>query len=408
MTPKIPIRNVWLLQLYASSLYRAIGQQMVAPENNPEDLPALVAGMLADAVTRRLHTGLSVGFRQKSRPATRVRGRINVLPTARHQLLSRGQVHCTFDEVVTDTPANRLVKAALWRATVLVQGQQRFRSLALQLEAAGVGDPCPPPSHVPGFYRDRLLVRDRQMIAAADLLLNLAVPTTHQGDKLLPAPDMDEHYLRDLFERACVGFYRLRLRHQGWKVSHGSQLKWDTSSMSPGMAAILPRMKLDIELVLPDPTGHSPRRIVIDTKFTSITKANRFGNLKLRSDYVYQIYAYLMSQEASETDPKSEGLMLHPALGEPVDEEVVIQGHRIRFATVDLAADSSTIAVQLLEAITARKQSGASVNSERVTDMPRPHLERDTPTHPRPVPGTLSGRDSRMAPDMASSSQTVD
>lgn len=351
MTPKIPIRNVWLLQLYASSLYRAVGQQMVAAENNPEDLPALVAGILADAVTQRLHTGLSVGFRQTSRPVTRVRGRINVLPTARHQLLSRGQVHCTFDEVVTDTPANRLVRAALWRAVVLVPGQPRLRSLALQLGAAGVAGPCPPPSHVPGLLRERLLVRDRRMIAAADLLLNLALPTTDEGGRLLPSPDMDEHYLRDLSERACVGFYRLRLQPQGWKVRHGSQLKWDTSSMSSGMEAILPGMKLDIELVGPDLAGPGRRRIVIDTKFTSITKTNQFGDLKLRSGYVYQIYAYLMSQERFETVPKSEGLILHPVVGEQADEGVVIQGHRIRFATVDLAADSVTIADQLLEAI---------------------------------------------------------
>jgi len=43
--------------------------------------------------------------------------------------------------------------------------------------------------------------------------------------------------------------------------------------------------------------------------------------------------------------------MLHPSVGEPVDEEVMIQGHRIRFATVDLTADSATIAEQLLAAI---------------------------------------------------------
>lgn len=352
MTLQIPIRNVWLLQLYASSLYRAVGQQLVDAEENPEDLPALVAGMLADAVTQRLHTGLSVGFSQASRPVTRVRGRINVLPTARHQLLSRGQVHCTFDEVVTDTPANRLVRAALWRAAVFVPGEPRLRSLALQLEAAGVRGPCPPPSHVPGLHRERLLVRDRLMIAAADLVLNLALPTTDEGGKLLPAPDVSEHYLRDLFERACAGFYRLRLEPHGWKVKHGSQLRWDFSSMSSGMEAMLPGMKLDIELVRPYPAGLGRRRIVIDTKFTSVTKTNQFGDLKLRSDYIYQIYAYLMSQEASETDPRSEGLMLHPVVGDPVDEEVVIQGHRIRFATVDLSADSATMADQLLGAIT--------------------------------------------------------
>lgn len=121
------------------------------------------------------------------------------------------------------------------------------------------------------------------------------------------------------------------------------------------MREILPTMELDIELVQPDQTGPGRRRIVIDTKFAAITHTNRFGDPKLRSQYVYQIYAYLMSQEGSETDPKSEGLMLHPVIGEPVDEEVVIQGHRIRFTTVDLAANSATMAAQLLEAISRAK-----------------------------------------------------
>ncbi len=113
MTLQIPIRNVWLLQLYASWLYESNGANLVAAEDNPEELPDLVARILADEVTVRLHTGLSVGIRQTTRAVTRVRGRINVLTTERHQLLSRGQISCTFDEIVTDTPANRLVKAAL-------------------------------------------------------------------------------------------------------------------------------------------------------------------------------------------------------------------------------------------------------------------------------------------------------
>ena len=70
----------------------------------------------------------------------------------------------------------------------------------------------------------------------------------------------------------------------------------------------------------------------------------------LRSGYIYQIYAYLRSQ-AGRGDPLADsasGLLLHPSLGEMIDETVVIQGHRIRFATVDLAASATTIRSQLL------------------------------------------------------------
>jgi len=40
--------------------------------------------------------------------------------------------------------------------------------------------------------------------------------------------------------------------------------------------------------------------------------------------------------------------LLHPAIGEMVDETVVIQGHAIRFLTVDLAADAIEIRKRLI------------------------------------------------------------
>ena len=70
----------------------------------------------------------------------------------------------------------------------------------------------------------------------------------------------------------------------------------------------------------------------------------------MRSGYIYQIYAYLRSQERH-TDPVSlttSGMLLHPCIGEEFDEAVTIQGHRIRFATVDLAADGLYIRNRLL------------------------------------------------------------
>jgi 5-methylcytosine-specific restriction enzyme subunit McrC len=355
---QIPIRNIWLLQLFASSLYRRLGTGLVAAEENPEDLPDLVGRILLEEVTSRLHTGLSVGFQQSTRDLRRVRGRINVLTTERHQLLLRGQVSCTFDEIVTDTPANRLVKAALERAAVLTSGRSVYRSLALQLEAAGVRGPCPPLSAAPAMQRQRLLIRDRVMIAAAELLLTLAIPTTESGDRMLPLPSLDDPYLRRLFEFATYGFYRHRLLPEGWKVTHGRHLSWDVSAASPGMSAILPGMQLDVVLEHLDPSGAGPRRIVIDTKFTAVTKSGHYREATLASDYVYQMYAYLMSQDGREVDGKSEGLMLHPAVGDRLDEEVVIQGHRIRFATVDLMGSSQSVASDFLTVVSEAPGSG--------------------------------------------------
>ena len=65
------------------------------------------------------------------------------------------------------------------------------------------------------------------------------------------------------------------------------------------------------------------------------------------------MYAYLRSQESS-GDPLNEnasGLLLHPSVGKNIDEYIVIQNHKIQFATVDLAATAIEIREQLLQVI---------------------------------------------------------
>ena len=91
-------------------------------------------------------------------------------------------------------------------------------------------------------------------------------------------------------------------------------------------------------------------------EFNSMLASGWHRDKALRSGYLYQIYAYLRSQ-AGRGDPladRAEGLLLHPSVGESVDETAVIQGHRIRFATVDLTASTSEIRKQLRQACAPR------------------------------------------------------
>lgn len=131
------------------------------------------------------------------------------------------------------------------------------------------------------------------------------------------------------------------------------------------MMAVLPGMQVDVVLEHADSAG-APRRIVIDPKFTTVTKQGHYRHATFASGYVYQIYAYLMSQDVREPKAKSEGLMLHPTVGDHLDEEVVIQGHRIRFATVDLVASPRTLANELLAAISPIRPLATSGNDENL------------------------------------------
>ena len=349
--------------LYASELYRELPRaRSVDVENDPDELPNLVAEVLTHAVERRIRRNLSYGYRRRQADLNRVRGRIDLLRTERRQLLQRGRVACSFEELTVDTPRNRFVKAALNLLRGVVSKDEfkyKCRSLATSMERAGVtGDPA---STNRGRPRTRLArvgrlgADDREMLSAARLAFDLALPTEDVGRYFLPTIDR-EFRSWHLFERAVGGFYKVVLSHRGWKVRQGRWYDWQIQAKSLGIDAVLPKMQTDIvlEQLSPDPSNIT-RRIVIDTKFTSIVGSGHHRDQTLDSGHIYQIYAYLMSQER-EADPislRSTGILLHPATGEDFDEFAVIQDHKIRFATVDLAADSKTIRHQLLRAVDA-------------------------------------------------------
>ena len=340
---RIPVRNLWLLMLYASDLTRVRGTFDAIVDEDIDDLPDLVARLLANSVERRLRRNLTRGYQHREMVLTRVRGRINILTTEARQLLSRGEVSCRFDELTNDTPRNRLVRAALDVMVRIVRSdelRQRCRALTSCLANAGVGSGRPSRANLAHDQIGRNDSSDRFMVALARLAFDLALPTENSGATALVEPDREEVWVRRLFEKAVLGFARVELAPLGWLVRGGIPLNWQVSSASEGLSGILPGMVTDI--VLDPPTGG--RRIVIDTKFASILSAGRFDNAGLKSGYLYQMYAYLRSQEGRDSRwQDAAGLFLHPAISGRVQEYVGIQNHLITFATVDLSGPSTAI-----------------------------------------------------------------
>lgn len=349
---RIPVRNLWLLMLYASALFRQLDQARIAIEKNPDDIPDLVAEVLARAVERRLMRNLSYGYQTRKAILGRVRGRIDLLNTERHQLLARGIVACQFDDFTVNTPRNRFVRAALDSVARIVfrpELAHRCRVLAGSLKRIGVTGEKPSQTEVSADRFGRHDTGDKLMVEAAHLAFDLALPTEASGSKLLSLPDREITWVRRLYEKAVAGFYDVVLSPKGWRVDAGKTIGWLIEDKTPGINKILPSMRTDVVL---DHHG-SGHRIVIDTKFTSIVTRGWYKEETLRSGYIYQIYAYLRSQEGNNDPlaPHASGLLLHPSIDEMVDETVVIQGHAIRFATVDLGATTGDIRKQLLRVV---------------------------------------------------------
>jgi 5-methylcytosine-specific restriction enzyme subunit McrC len=97
------------------------------------------------------------------------------------------------------------------------------------------------------------------------------------------------------------------------------------------------------------------RMIVLDTKFTAQSLAeNQWGKLLFDSSHLYQIYAYLKSQEhLSQAHRTAAGILLYPAVRNRFSERIQLQDQVIRIESVDLAAPWQEIEGQLLELVTS-------------------------------------------------------
>ncbi len=339
--------------LYASDLGEPKNNSLLSSEDLPEDIPDLIGEILSKTVENRLRRQLTYSFEEKNAVLNRVRGRINHLITYRKKLLSKGKIACEFNELTIDNIRNRYVRTALEKISKIIKSKtlsKKCRTLSKDLFIKGVTGPVPTLREISNEKYGRNDQADKEMITVAKLAMNLCIPNEDMGSKEILNPEKCEYWMRALYEKAIGNFYKFHLDYETWKVKTSKKLNWSINNPTDGISEIFPSMKTDIVL---DNVRES-RRIVIDTKFTSIFTKTNFKDKSLKTNYIYQLYAYLMSQQEKE-DPlnkNSAGMLLHPAIGENVDESATIQGHEMRFSTVDLTQSHKSIKNRLLNLVT--------------------------------------------------------
>jgi 5-methylcytosine-specific restriction enzyme subunit McrC len=343
----IPVRNLWVLLVYAANLAE-FRDRFDAEADEAAELPDLLARLLITVVVRRMRRNLSRSYRPNRATLARLRGRIDWLETLTGMHLERGRVACRFEDLTFDTPRNRLVRAALEAMAGRLSDREmagECRRLARELACLGVAPVRPSSGEM---SRDPIASHqsdDRLMVAVARLALDLVLPSEKAGAARVTRLERDEELLRRIFENAVAGFYRHEFHgRDGWRVRSQAAMDWGAEMTTAGASGLLPGMRPDLIL-----ERKSDRRIVLDTKFTSPLTPRRHGGESFKSANLYQIYSYLRSQ-AGHGDPlgdNAEGVLLYPSLDRDLDESVTIQGHRIRFVTVNLASKASIILERL-------------------------------------------------------------
>lgn len=337
---KIPIRNIWLLLLYASDSYKELDeQQRINFEENPEKIVELTAEIYCKAVHKGLRYSLSNSYQPEKQVLTRVRGKIDYLTTTRKLLLEKGKIHCRYDGLTNNTPKNQYIHDAahvllrqLTNDKLIKQCKQitnRFKEL--KIGKSNYYNPV-----IDQFNRSN--PHDNLLVSVAKLVHSLSIPTELFGKETLNTLEKTDQWLRALFEKAVIGFYRVNLDPNEWQIESNKKFKWQCTQSTDNIGHFMPEMITD--LIIENNKTHS--RLIVDTKCTSIFKQSSHSFI---TDHLYQLYAYVRSQEKID-DPLSfsaSGMLLYPTVDESINEHTLIQGHQLNFSTIDLRQENMKI-----------------------------------------------------------------
>jgi 5-methylcytosine-specific restriction enzyme subunit McrC len=348
----IPIRNLWHMLLYAWNELPLKDNWVVVDAESAPSLDALLATALMKLMQQRLRIGLGRNYVNEEQTLRGIRGRIDFEQSLKHRTFERGEAICEFQGYSANEPRNQIVRSTLARLVQIGQFgpniqqanalRHHLRHLARNLDGIELIELTPDFIH-----RQQLGRHDRDyrlMLAICGLILQRQMPTESAGGFAFPAIDREVLVLHHIYERFVANFYRIHL--DGWVVTAQKHLEWHEKAAGN---KYLPSMVPD--LVLQEKT--SGQLIILDTKFTAHSLVeNQWGKPVFDSSHLYQLYAYLKSQEhLSEAHRSASGILLYPTIHDRFSERVELQDHLMRIEGVDLSAPWQDIEGHLLDLI---------------------------------------------------------
>lgn len=347
---RIDVRSVWFLLLYASDLVDRLTtaeKEMLLEGERDNDLLDALAEVLAAQTEKRVRSMLVRGYRSRTEPLTRVRGRIDHLGTARGRLMDSGKILCTFDEQTVDLPRYRYMLVTLRRAARRAEStavRRRCLATAQMLERTGVSPIDPTAAEISKEQFGHFDAVDRKLLAVSRLVRQMCAPEHTIGTASLPAIARDEQALRRLFEAAVRGFYRHRLTPHGYSVG-GASMEWPVEGDDDAQA-LMPRLNADVVI------RGNVQQTVIECKFAPIF-TQRYGKPMIDPAYVRQLYAYARvfgHMFDGHTRAVLLGALVEDSPGRDLD--LTLDGIPFSVRQIDLAATPSRIREALSDAVT--------------------------------------------------------
>lgn len=339
---KIPVRNVYALLSYAWDFL-----DLAAPRDGGEtaaDTPQdLLARLLVDTADRLLRRGAHREYIVFEEDLRDLRGRIDIPRTASRALRAAGRVACDVDELHHDVAPNRMLKAGL-RQILRCRGidatlTSRARALCSTLsdvEDPGLTEALLRSVRIPRAAPLYRLARD-----VCGLLLRHTLPDESGTGLALRDFTRDDLEMAHLFEAFVRGFLQWEAR--GWKVNR-NEVRWAETTGGAESLRLLPRMTTDVSM-------HAPgRRVIVETKFVRRpfrVMDDEEERVKLRSEHLYQLFAYAMNTHAAHRSLRLEGRLVYASAGRGVKAAFSWGAVPVEVHTIDLTAEWGAVREQM-------------------------------------------------------------
>ena len=94
--------------------------------------------------------------------------------------------------------------------------------------------------------------------------------------------------------------------------------------------------------------------VIVETKFTANQLQQHHGSESVRSDHLYQLFAYLLNAAKHAPHRQVEGILLYPRTGRGPDVRCALHGHNVRVTTLNLNQEWQDVEKDLLALLDER------------------------------------------------------
>lgn len=323
----IPIQNIYYLLCYA---WNKLDERDVidVSMDDCKKIIDLFAKVLINATTHIFKRGLDRDYIEHHEDRSTLRGKIIFNSSLKRTLFHQGKAHCHFDDLHYNILHNQILKTTIHRLILnkslhpdlkdqLIGLYRRFHGVDEIVLSSKIF--CSVRLHRNNFFYDFPL-RICELI----------------NDNVLVAEGAGEakfkDFLRDkrmwqLFQDFVRNFYQLESQFDN--IERG--IKWYGSELSDQAKKMLPNMTSDITLKYKD------KKIIIDTKFYKNALVTHYDKQMVRSDHLYQLFAYIKNAAGNEDPQHYDGILLYPTVnGESIDLQYVIHGHKMSVRSINL------------------------------------------------------------------------